>query len=117
MSFYFSAESAINDGDTHTRFLKIRFLSQTWASLVAQTIKNLPAMLESQVQFLGQEDALEKRTAITLAFFPEGFHGQRSLAGYSPWNHKESDTTEQLALSPSFHTYIQINSNGFNNYT
>ena len=24
------------------------------------------------------------------------FHGQRSLAGYSPWSHKESDTTKQL---------------------
>ena len=117
MSFYFSAESAINNGDTHTHFLKIRFLSQTWASLVAQTIKNLPAMLETQVQFLAQEDALEKGMAITLAFLPEGVHGQRNLAGYSPWDHKESDTTEQLALSPSFHTYIQINSNGFNNYT
>ena len=99
MSFYFSAESAINDGDTHTHFLKIRFLSQTWASLVAQTIKNLPAMLESQVQFLGQEDALEKGMAITLAFLPEGFHGQRSLAGYSPWGCKELNTTERLTLS------------------
>ena len=117
MSFYFSAESTINNGDTHTYFLKIRFLSQTWASLVAQTIKNLPAMLETQVQFLSQEDALEKGMTITLASLPEGFHVQRSLVGYSPWDHKESDTTEQLALSPSFHTYIQINSNGFNNYT
>ena len=26
-------------------------------------------------------------------------HGQRSLAGYSPWGHKESDMTEQLTLS------------------
>ena len=29
------------------------------------------------------------------------FHGQKSLAGYSPWGHKEWDTTEQLTLSPS----------------
>ena len=28
-------------------------------------------------------------------FLPGKFHGQRSLAGYSPWGHKESDTTEQ----------------------
>ena len=33
------------------------------ASLVAQTIKNLPVMLESQVQSLGQEDSLEKEIA------------------------------------------------------
>ena len=30
-------------------------------------------------------------------FLPEEFHGQRSLAGYSPWDRKESDTTEQLS--------------------
>ena len=27
------------------------------------------------------------------------FHGQRSLPGYSPWGHKESEMTEQLTLS------------------
>ena len=32
----------------------------------------------------------------TPVFLPEKFHGQRSLAGYSPWGHKESDTTEWL---------------------
>ena len=31
-----------------------------WASLVAQLVKNLPAMQETSVQFLGQEDPLEK---------------------------------------------------------
>ena len=34
-----------------------------WASLVAQTVKNLPAMQEPQVQSLGQEDPLEKGMA------------------------------------------------------
>ena len=29
----------------------------------------------------------------------ENPHGQRSLAGYSPWGHKESDTTEQLSTA------------------
>ena len=32
----------------------------------------------------------------------ENSHGQRSLAGYSPWGHKESDTTEQLSTSTHF---------------
>ena len=32
---------------------------------------------------------------------PGEFHGQRNLAGYSPWGHKESDTTEQLTHSGS----------------
>ena len=31
------------------------------------------------------------------------FHGQKSLAGYSPWGHKESDTTEQL-----YNKYLHI---------
>ena len=31
-----------------------------WASLIAQLVKNLPAMQETQVQFLGQEVRLEK---------------------------------------------------------
>ena len=34
----------------------------------------------------------------TPVFLPGESHGQRSLAGYSPWGHKESDTTEQLTL-------------------
>ena len=34
----------------------------------------------------------------TPIFLPGGFHGQRSLAGYSPWGHKESDTIEQLNI-------------------
>ena len=34
-------------------------------------------------------------------FLPGESHGQRSLAGYSPWGRKESDTTEQLHFFPS----------------
>ena len=37
----------------------------------------------------------------TPVFLPGEFHGQRSLAGYSPWGHKESDRTERLILSLS----------------
>ena len=32
----------------------------------------------------------------TPVFSPGEFHGQRSLAGYGPWDHKQSDMTEQL---------------------
>ena len=34
----------------------------------------------------------------TPVFLPGEFHGQRSLTDYSPWGHKESDTTELLTL-------------------
>ena len=33
----------------------------------------------------------------TSVFLRGKFHGQRSLVGYSPWSHKESDTTEELS--------------------
>ena len=46
-----------------------------WASLVAQTVKCLPAMQEPRVQFLGREDPLEKEMAI---------HSS-TLAWKSPW--------------------------------
>ena len=39
----------------------------------------------------------------TPVFLPGEFHGQRSLAGYSPWGHKESDTTEWLTISITGH--------------
>ena len=39
----------------------------------------------------------------TPVFSPREFCGQRSLAGYSPWGHRESDMTEQLTqVSKSF---------------
>ena len=49
------------------------------SGFVAQSVKNLPAMLETQVQLLGWEVPLEKGMAPTPVFLPEEFHGQRSL--------------------------------------
>ena len=65
----------------------------TWSSLVAQTVKNPPAMQETWVPSLGWEDPLDKGMATTPVFWPGEFHGQRSLTGYIPWGHKEWDTT------------------------
>ena len=67
-----------------------------WASLVAQMVKNLPAMWEIQVQFLGWGDPLEKEMATHSRFLPGKSHGWRSLVGYSPWGRTELDMTEQL---------------------
>ena len=44
-------------------------------------------------------DPLEKGLATHSSILAWRFHRQRSLAGYSPWVSKESDTTEQLTLS------------------
>ena len=57
-------------------------------------VKNLPAVHETWVQSLGQEDALEKGMATHSNILPGEFHGQKSLVGYSPWSCKELDMTE-----------------------
>ena len=57
-------------------------------------VKSLPQMWETQVRSLGQEDPLKKKMQPTPVFLPGKSHGQRSLAGYSPWDCKESDMTE-----------------------
>ena len=76
-------------------FMGIRDWSMTlWASLVAQVVKNLSAVLETRFRSLSWEDPLEKGMATSPVFLPGEFHGQRSLAGYSPCGCKESDTTE-----------------------
>ena len=57
-------------------------------------VKCLPAMRETQVQSLGQEDPLENEVATHSSTLAGQFHGWRSLVGYSPWGHKELDMTE-----------------------
>ena len=42
-----------------------------------------------------------------LVSLPGKSHGQRNLAGYSPWGHKELDMTERLTLSLHFHSLAQ----------
>ena len=86
----------------------------SWASLVAQKVKNPPAMQDIWVQFLGWEDPLEKWISSILdpVFLPGEYpwtevpgrlqsmgsqrvrvllpgksHGWRSLEGCSPWGH------------------------------
>ena len=62
------------------------------ASLMAQWVKNLPAMQETretQVQLLGREDPLDEGIQPTPVFLPGESHGLRSLAGYSLKCHKD----------------------------
>ena len=61
--------------------------------------KNLLALWKTQVRLLGLEDPLGEEIAYHSSILPGESHGQRGLAGYSLWGHKESDTTEQLTLS------------------
>ena len=68
--------------------MKSIYLIHARNSLVAQTVKSLPAMQDNQVRPLGQEDPLEKEMATYSNTSPRKFHGWRSLAGYSPWGHR-----------------------------
>ena len=45
---------------------------------VLQTVKNSPPMQKTQVQFLGQQDSLEKGMTTTSVFLSGEFHGQRA---------------------------------------
>ena len=81
----------------------MKFIKSYLASLVAQTIKRLPAVRETRVRSLGWEDPLEKEMQPTPILLPGKFHGLRSLVGYSPWCHEESDTTVQL----HFHQFLE----------
>ena len=65
---------------------------------MAQMVKNPPAMQETQVRSLGQEVPWRREWQPTPVFLPGEVHGQRSLAGYNPWDRKDLDKTEQLTL-------------------
>ena len=66
----------------------------SWASLVAQLVKNLSAMQETWVRTLGWEDTLEKEKATH-----SGILAWRiPCSPWGPWGHKELDTTERLSL-------------------
>ena len=75
-------------------------LQYSWPSLVAQLVKNPPAMRETWVQSLGWKDPLERERLPTPVFWPGEFHGL-----YRPWGHKESDRTKWLSILFSKDTY------------
>ena len=57
-------------------------------------VKNLPAVWETWVRSLGQEDPLEKGKSTHSSVLAWRIHGL-----YNPWGHKELDMTEWLSLS------------------
>ena len=61
---------------------------------VAQLVKNLPAMQDTWVQFLGWGDPLEKERLLSPVFCPGEFHGL-----YSSWDRKQLDMTQWISLS------------------
>ena len=79
-----------------------------WASLVAQIVKNLPAMQEIWVQSLGHKDPLEKGMAThssILAWRIPWKEKLQFLVSYSPWGREESDMIERPTSSFSLHIH------------
>ena len=68
------------------------------ASRIAESVKNLPAMQDTQVWFLGWGDALEEELATYSSILAWKIPWEESLAGYSPWGGKVG---HNLATKPS----------------
>ena len=63
------------------------------ASLVAQSVKSLPAVQETRVRFLGQEDPLEKKMATHSSIFAWRIPWTEEPGGLQSMGSQESDTT------------------------
>ena len=57
-------------------------------------VKNQPADIGDEGSVPGLEDPWRRAWQPTPVLLPGESHGQRSLAGYSPWGHKELDMAE-----------------------
>ena len=69
-------------------------------------VKNLPVIQETWVRSWVRKIPWRKEWHPTPVFLPGESNGQRSLASYSPWGHKESDTTEQLTHTHNSHPFV-----------
>ena len=91
----------INDTTMYTYVYTYTTLRYVWSFLVAQIVKNLPAMQETRVDPLVGKIPWRRQWQSSPIFLPGEFHGQRNLAGYSPKGHKESVRTQWLTFSLS----------------
>ena len=66
---------------------------QSGASLIAQSVKNLPAMQETWVRSLDQEDPLEKEMATHSSILAWRIPGTEEPGGLQSMGLQESDTT------------------------
>ena len=105
-------ESACSEGDPHSIPGSGRSAGEgigyppqdSWASLVAQLVKNPPAMRETWVQFLGREDPLEKgkatHSSILAWRIPWTVHGvSKSQTGLSDFHFHFPENTERKAAA------------------
>ena len=81
--------------------IELSFLaaSYTRASMVAQMVRHLPTVWETQVWSLGWKDPLENEMATHASILAWKISWIEEPSDYSSWGRKESDTTEQLHFS------------------
>ena len=88
-------------------------LQYSWASLVAQMVKNPPAMPDTWVQSLDWEDPLEGEHGNPLQYSClEKLHGQRNLAAYSTWGCRvgyDRATKHTASLPPVVFSFMEPN--------
>ena len=80
-------------------------LQCSWASLVAQMVKNPRAVQEIWIQSLGWENPMEEGMATHSSILAWGIPMDRRSWWASPWGHKESDTAEQLSTAQGHVTH------------
>ena len=73
-------------------------------------VKESAAMQKNWISGLGRSPG--EGNGCSLQYLSGEFHGQRSLVGYSPWGHKESDRTEKLTFSLFLSPLVYITSQG-----
>ena len=78
------------------QFLKLDVWIKVSLDQLLGSVKRLQSLIWD-----GRVHLFYLRRTFTAVFLPGEFHKQRSLVGYSPWGHEESDTTEWLTLSLS----------------
>ena len=83
-------------------------LQYSWASLVAQLVKNPPAMRETWVLSLGWEDPLEKGMAIHSSILAWRIPWREEPGRLQSMGHKESDMTERLHYTILYHGEVII---------
>ena len=90
-----------------TFFSTCKKILHFWASQVALVIKNAGASKKRGFDPWVGKILWWRKWAPTPIFLPGKSHGQRGLVDYSPWCHKESDTTERLTLLLSFYRWLK----------
>ena len=68
----------------------MEFLALSETSLVVQMVKNLPAMQETRVQSLSQEDPLEKEMGTHSSILAWEIPWTEELGGLRPWDHTQT---------------------------